>query len=370
MNRWLSGCLLTVLFGAGLGAQQPNGPFGSMNLNSVDGPPFPILQTIGRGTNVNFRIGGLPNARFVTFGSSSLSGVTFPFQGQFVDLNLAGLFTVLNGFATPGLVTDNTGIFSASFPVGQTVALNSTAAYQSAVENPAAAGGFSFTAAVRVTIVPGLVTQNLTMTDDSTSAFSLVPFGLTFPFYSQTYTTIHVCSNGFVNFGPSGDTNFNPTPADFLTGAPRVAGFWCDLNPGISGTISVQIDQSLQVPTIDIRYLAVAEFGVGNTHTFTIRLNAAPVGDIQIINSPQNGPSLFNTTVVGIGPGGGLGNQAQKNLSFLPMSPVFGVANEHFFEVFTLPSGASPGNPFDLTATTLNFFAVGPGAVGASYIGN
>ncbi len=370
MRRWLLGCLLTILCGVELGAQQPNGPLGSMNLNSVDGPPFPILQTIGRGTSVDFRIGGLPSARFVTFGSSSLSGVTFPFQGQFVDLNLAGLFTVLNGFETPGLLTDNTGGFSASFPVGQTVALNSTSAYQSAVENPAAAGGLSFTAAVRVTIVPGLVTQNLAMGDDTTSAFSLVPFGLTFPFYSQTYTTLHVCSNGFVNFGPVGDTNYNPTPADFLTGAPRVAGFWSGLNPGIGGTISVQIDQSLQVPTIDIRYQDVAEFGVGSTHTFTIRLNAAPIGDIQIINSPQNGPSLFTATVVGIGPGGGLGNQPQKNLSQLPLSPVFGMANENFYELYTLPSGTNPGNVFDLTATTLNFLAVGPGFPGASYIGN
>src|SRR5205814_1787619 len=70
--------------------------------------------------------------------------------------------------------------------------------------------------------------------DDQTKAFTL-PF--TFTFYGTNYTSVNVCSNGFLNFG-TGSTSYQPATIP-NSAAPNalIAPLWRDLNPSAGGTI-------------------------------------------------------------------------------------------------------------------------------------
>src|SRR5712672_1736660 len=60
--------------------------------------------------------------------------------------------------------------------------------------------------------------------------------GYVFPYYDTIYTSIFISSNGFVTFGqPAFDVA--PNLVSFITGPPRIAAFWTDLNPGLAGQV-------------------------------------------------------------------------------------------------------------------------------------
>ena len=60
-----------------------------------------------------------------------------------------------------------------------------------------------------------------------------LPLGFSFAYAGVSYTSICVCSNGYIWFGPSspagGETN--PTVGDLITGAPRLCALWNDFDP-------------------------------------------------------------------------------------------------------------------------------------------
>jgi hypothetical protein len=374
MRSFLS-CLvvLPLVLGTGLlHAQQPNSPSGTMTLNGIDGPPYPLVSVgLQRGTTATLQILGLPNARFVVVGSSNLASPSLFFNGQFVDVVLNGLWIVMNGYQFPSLYTiGGNGTWSVGIPIGQNLPLNSSAAYQGACENPAAPGGHTYTAASRCIIIPGLVTIPVPAGDDTTHNISLTAYNLTIPFYAATYSNFWVNSNGSVSF-VNGDMDFTPTPPEMLGGPPRIAGAWCDLNPGAGGTVNVVIDQSLPFPTVQARWNNVAEFGVGPPHTFYITMTSAPIGDLQIIHTAQSPASLFEM-MCGIAPGSNLGTAPQKNLNGMTAG-LIGAPNENFHEWFGLTTmfyyTAGFNNPWDLVGTTLTFYGFGVGAPGASYMG-
>jgi hypothetical protein len=77
---------------------------------------------------------------------------------------------------------------------------------------------------------PGTV---FTLTDDQTRNMAL-PF--TFKYYGQNFTSISICSNGWVALGVTTDNTISPGPIPGPEGPPNmVAGFWCDLNPAAAG---------------------------------------------------------------------------------------------------------------------------------------
>ncbi len=68
--------------------------------------------------------------------------------------------------------------------------------------------------------------------DDQTKLFSL-PFE--FPFYGKTYTSVYVCTNGFLSFTSNSNRYYNdPIPNSNAPNA-MIAPFWRDLNPAAGG---------------------------------------------------------------------------------------------------------------------------------------
>jgi hypothetical protein len=113
--------------------------------------------------------------------------------------------------------------------------------------------------------------------------------------------------------------------------------------------------------------------GTGFPHSFSIRIFAAPVGDIQIIESIFNVAAQYDI-LVGLSPGGNLSTaqqHPQKNLSNLSSAaPYYACPNENYHEWFGLTSfpyyTAGFNNPWDLTGRTLTFqrYSAQPGPGG------
>ena len=57
-------------------------------------------------------------------------------------------------------------------------------------------------------------------------------------FYGVTHPRFFVNSNGSVSFD-DGVGDFTPTVLEFLSGPPRIAGLWTDLEPNAAGVVSL-----------------------------------------------------------------------------------------------------------------------------------
>ena len=108
----------------------------------------------------------------------------------------------------------------------------------------------------------------LPLGDDDAVEITL-PFPFTF--CNATYTSVFVCSNGFISFADSGQANrdFSPSVQEFIDGPPRIAGVWTDLSPNNAG--SVLIDDSTP-GEFRVSFIDVPEFGLTNVNNFTITL--------------------------------------------------------------------------------------------------
>lgn len=110
---------------------------------------------------------------------------------------------------------------------------------------------------------------NLGLTDDSVSA--LLPLGFTFPFPGGTATGIVVSSNGFIYLGATGSNGCcSGSNVGLLTGPPRIAPLWMDLNPSAGGTITFDASPATQMAWVT--YTNVPEFGNAVASTFQIAL--------------------------------------------------------------------------------------------------
>ncbi len=100
--------------------------------------------------------------------------------------------------------------------------------------------------------------------------------GFTFNFYGTNYTTINICSNGFLNFGTS-STAYSPAAIP-NTAAPNalIAGLWRDLNVSGGGTITYYSSATKFV----VSFNAVKNYANTSTQTFQIILT--PDGKIKI----------------------------------------------------------------------------------------
>jgi len=107
--------------------------------------------------------------------------------------------------------------------------------------------------------------------DDQSKQFTL-PF--TFNFYGTNYTSVYVCSNGFLSF-TSNSTAYNPSPIP-NTGVPNalIAPLWRDLNPSAGGTITYYSGSDKFVVT----WSGVKNYSNSSTQTFQVILY--PNGEI------------------------------------------------------------------------------------------
>ena len=172
--------------------------------------------------------------------------------------------------------------------------------------------------------------------NDDASTEVVLPFA--FPFCDVPYTSVFINANGNLTFG-AGDTDFDPTLAEFLNGPPRIAAIWADLSPQF-GTVTAEEVFGEFVITFD----AVPEFDTSNSNTFTFRLRPDGTYDVEY--------AIVDVTVgfAGRTPGGGAANPGETNLSSAAQ-PIGGTT---VYESF---SGG--GDTFDMDNTTLAYDTCG-----------
>jgi hypothetical protein len=375
-------------------AQQPNTPgLADLRINGEGAVgPYPYSANLPRGTTQSVVLLGLPNAPFSLAAAGSVLPSGLPLLGGLLDIDRNSGFTyVFDGLNDPSVRLNAGGFFIAGVPFPSTAALGASAALQAVVADPTnTPHGARFTACCVATVAEPIVPVPITFTGFEPgrpgTLFDLGPYGLSLPFYANTYSSVYVNSDGLVSFGGN-STDFTPTPEEFRSGPARAAPMWTDLDPGhLGAVVQVSVDTvggafASPQPGIRIDWIQMAEWSnVGLRHTF--RMDIDVLGDIQVSHDPSNGAMLYDE-LMGITPGTGLlppapNNQwsAQKDLSALPGNPITGLPNEAFWEWFGISGGAMPfytagfNNPWDMAGTVTRFLAVGAGATGAHYIGS
>ncbi len=154
--------------------------------------------------------------------------------------------------------------------------------------------------------------------------FVEVPLPFDFQFCDgETYSSVFVGSNGFVTFG-AGDFDFSESVAEFLSGPPRIAPLWDDLNPTQGGTITAEEVGGNFVITWD----GVPEFFNTGSNTFSITLR--PDGSFSF-----DYPSIdVADGLVGISPGAGIAIDPGEIDLTAASQPISGPPEEAIYELF------------------------------------
>lgn len=124
--------------------------------------------------------------------------------------------------------------------------------------------------------------------DDALSA--AVPLGFNFPFYGNTFSSVKMCTNGFLTFTDTG-TPYSNSALPSTSGAQNMlAPFWDDLNFGTVQRVYTYFDGARFI----ISYVAVPHYSAGGPYTFQVLLY--PSGEIrfqyQTMASPVDGATI------------------------------------------------------------------------------
>ena len=143
----------------------------------------------------------------------------------------------------------------------------------------------------------------LTLADDSTVQGLSLAFS--FPFHGANYSSICVCSNGYVWLGatsvPGGD--FTPSDADLRNGAPRLCPLWGDYDPTAPGSGGVYF-KSLPDRAV-ISWAHVYEYGTTNPVSFQVTLFPTGHVDVGYGDNAARGGLQNSTMLIGASEGGG-----------------------------------------------------------------
>ncbi len=135
------------------------------------------------------------------------------------------------------------------------------------------------------------------------------PLGFSFPFYGQTYSSIRVCTNGWLSFTSTAETYTNQSIPNTSDPNSLLAPFWDDLNPSAGGVIYYYADSAND--RFIVQWDAVEHYPSGSPETFQVILNA----DGSIVYQYET-VALGNSCTVGIeSPDGTDGLQALYNAS-------------------------------------------------------
>ena len=136
------------------------------------------------------------------------------------------------------------------------------------------------------------VGTKITLGDDDSSSVAL-PF--TVPFYSGRYTSLFVNSDGNITFVSSDTASTDRDISRFLTGPPRIALLFNDLDPSAAGGVFRRIDSDAVIVT----WCDVPEFGnSANRVNAQVRIGAD--GNVDFI---YGSTVAVTSAVVGVSPG-------------------------------------------------------------------
>lgn len=382
-------------------AQQANSTNATLRINGTETGAGPMSSTVTfcSGFNIFISSGGNPSQPFTLVNGTLQAGATtFPGIGT-LDINPAlpnftflmdGIFggafggaPILNAIAR----TDLGGQFSFGGAIGFGAPGGAIGAFQAVVVNPAAAAGFTMTAATNVTVLSAAVGGTLAPAADSAVAYAFTQ-GFTFPFYGTTYTGVNVHENGCIGFGALATLQAGLAPAaagtqpttnstGFLgTGGlavPPIIGFFEDLSIAANGG-SGSIIYSESATQFAITYCTAAVAQGGANSTVTIQLfgaGSATPGRIEVTVSQASTGTVGNGRVFGISPGGNgtvsnsPGTNTSVNISAVSRNIVAGGVNNGFapaaalsaiYESFNFAWAADPINPvFDFQNVIMRF---------------
>jgi hypothetical protein len=145
--------------------------------------------------------------------------------------------------------------------------------------------------------------RKLSLSDDDSKK---IPLGFSFPFYGTSHLNLYVNADGNLTFN-AGDSSTSKRDAQrFLTGEPRIAPFFADLNPGYSGKVSWG---KANPQSVYVRFDKVTRFDKKGTVTATITLNDK--GEITIDYGQVSGSGY----IAGIARGGSNNSAPQVELT-------------------------------------------------------
>jgi len=139
---------------------------------------------------------------------------------------------------------------------------------------------------------------------DDDSAAMTVPFS--FPFYGTGQTSAFINSDGNITFGEADSSSSDRNLARLLTGPPRVAPFFADLDP-TQGTSKIFVNAASDQFTVtwcNVR-------GFDSTKVATVQATMLPDGSVEI---KEDGSTNLGDAIVGLSPGH-TGTFAAVNLS-------------------------------------------------------
>jgi hypothetical protein len=133
--------------------------------------------------------------------------------------------------------------------------------------------------------------NGIALIDDATQEIAL-PFAFTF--FGVSRDRLFVNSDGNLTFDEGDAASTERSVSRLLTGPPRIAPFFADLNPSSGGKVLTSGDSN----AFSITWCAVPEYGGRSTATVQVTLLAAGAIEIQVSNR-----TTLRTAVVGVSPG-------------------------------------------------------------------
>jgi hypothetical protein len=170
-----------------------------------------------------------------------------------------------------------------------------------------------------IKVGPGSISGNqgnaITLSDDDSEQINFTN-GFNFKFYSATYNSIFINSDGNLTFKQPDNASTARDVFRMLTGPPRVAPFFQDLNPASHGQVRV-----LQSSTkFTVTWNEVSEFLNTGSNSNTFQVNLFKNGNIEFIFATRMDT---RAGIVGICPG----NTTFSNLKFVNYSNITTLPN-------------------------------------------
>jgi hypothetical protein len=188
------------------------------------------------------------------------------------------------------------------------------------------------------------IERSITLADDDSQSIGL---GFEFPFFGETYTEVNINSDGNLTFGSADGQSEARSQQRFLTGPPRVAVLYADLNPSSGGNVTYRKDDA---STLTVTWQGVPEYsrsGGGGSNTASVTLHAS--GQIEVTVDSNSTAGNDPRCIVGISRGGTGNNAAESDLSGETSGSINYEGTTAVFETF------SASDSFDLTGVTLRF---------------